>query len=281
MAYIGNIPAEQFTSVDIQNFSVSATANYTLDRPVANENEIELFINNVRQHPGSGKAYTASGTALTLSEATAGSDTMYCVYQGKARQTVTPATSSVTNAMLAGSIALDKLSATGTKSSSTFLRGDNTFASAGLSNWSESSGNLLPSNASYGVYLGVNSATAANLLNDYEFGTFTPDADPTSGSFTTKGTMSGFYTKVGNLVHYQIEISITNSGGASANIEVYNLPFTTASSGLVHTVNHGRETQVNGSTFPTIQSVNTTTLVMLGPPFGNGAGYSLNGTYRV
>ena len=28
---------------------------------------------------------------------------MYCVYQGKARQTVTPATSSVTNAMLAGS----------------------------------------------------------------------------------------------------------------------------------------------------------------------------------
>ena len=106
MAYIGNIPAEQFTSVDIQNFTVSATANYTLDRPVANENEIELFINNVRQHPGSGKAYTASGTALTLSEATAGTDTMYCVYQGKARQTVTPATSSVTNAMLAGSIDL-------------------------------------------------------------------------------------------------------------------------------------------------------------------------------
>ena len=111
MAYIGNIPAEKFTSVDIQNFSVSATANYTLDRPVANENEIELFINNVRQHPGSGKAYTASGTTLTLSEATAGTDTMYCVYQGKARQTVTPADSSVTNAMLAGSIADAKISA--------------------------------------------------------------------------------------------------------------------------------------------------------------------------
>ena len=111
MAYIGNIPAEKFTSVDIQNFTVSATANYTLDRPVANENEIELFINNVRQHPGSGKAYTASGTTLTLSEATAGTDTMYCVYQGKARQTVTPADSSVTNAMLAGSIADAKISA--------------------------------------------------------------------------------------------------------------------------------------------------------------------------
>ena len=37
-----------------------------------------------------------------------------------------------------------------------------------ISNWSESSGNLLPSNASYGVYLGVNSATASNLLDDFE-----------------------------------------------------------------------------------------------------------------
>ena len=42
----------------------------------------------------------------------------------------------------------------------------------GLSNWSENSGNLLPSDASYGIYLGVNSATASNLLDDYETGTF-------------------------------------------------------------------------------------------------------------
>ena len=30
MAYIGNIPAEKFTSVDIQNFTVSDDANYCL-----------------------------------------------------------------------------------------------------------------------------------------------------------------------------------------------------------------------------------------------------------
>jgi len=100
MGYVGNTPAEKYASFAVQNFSVSATANYTLDHPVANENDIRLVINNVVQHPGSGKAYTASGTTLTLSEATAGTDTMYCVFLGKAVQTVTPSNSSVTNAML-------------------------------------------------------------------------------------------------------------------------------------------------------------------------------------
>ena len=151
----------------------------------------------------------------------------------------------------------------------------------GLSNWSESSGNLLPSNASYGVYLGVNSATAANLLNDYEFGTFTPTIAPTSGSFTSVGTHYGYYTKIGNLVHYQVQLEVTNVGSASANINVNNMPFTSASTGVVHTVNHGRETNINGSTFVTIMSRDVTQIVMLAPPFGTNANYSLNGTYRV
>ena len=100
MAYIGNQPAEQFTSFATQTFSVSATTSYTLDHAVTNENEIALFVNNVRQQPGSGKAYTATGPALTLSAATASTDTMYCVFLGRALQTVTPATNSITTAMI-------------------------------------------------------------------------------------------------------------------------------------------------------------------------------------
>jgi len=119
LGYIGNRPADSYTSFAVQHFTTSATTTYTLDNPVANENEIALFINNVRQEPGSSYAYTASGTTLTLSAATSASDTMYCVFIGKAVQTVTPAN---------GSVNLDMLSATGTKSSSTFLRGDNSFA---------------------------------------------------------------------------------------------------------------------------------------------------------
>ena len=100
MSYIGKPPAEHFTSFATQTFSVSATTSYTLDHAVANENEIALFVNNVRQQPGSGKAYTATGTALTLSAATATTDTMYCIFLGRALQTVTPATNSITAAMV-------------------------------------------------------------------------------------------------------------------------------------------------------------------------------------
>ena len=110
MAYIGVQPADAYTSFAVQHFTTSATTSYTLDNPVANENEIALFINNVRQEPGSGYAYTASGTTLTLSAATSASDTMYCVFIGKAVQTVTPANGSVTNDMLAGSISPSKVS---------------------------------------------------------------------------------------------------------------------------------------------------------------------------
>ena len=60
--------------------------------------DIALFINNVRQSPVD--AYSVSGTALTLTSATAGTDEMYCVYLGKTVGTVSPASNSVTTAML-------------------------------------------------------------------------------------------------------------------------------------------------------------------------------------
>ena len=138
MPYVGNIPAESYAAFNVQHFTTSATTSYTLDHAVANELDIRLVINNVIQQPGAGKAYTASGTSLTLSSATAGSDTMYCVYTGKAVQTVNPpagsvgtsqlADSSVTNVKLGSDINATKLTAglvptarlgSGTASSST------------------------------------------------------------------------------------------------------------------------------------------------------------------
>ena len=121
MAYIGNTPAESYASFERQVFTiVNSQTAYTLNHTVTNENEIRLVVNNVVQEPGSGKAFTASGTTLTLSAALVnGTDEMYCVFLGRALQTVNPPS---------GSVGLSQLSATGTKSSSTFLRGDNTFA---------------------------------------------------------------------------------------------------------------------------------------------------------
>jgi len=101
MGYIGQKPAESFTSFATQTFSTSATSSYTLDHAVTNENELALFINNVRQQPGSGNAYTATGTALTLSANTASTDTMYAVFLGRALQTVNPAGGSVGSSQIA------------------------------------------------------------------------------------------------------------------------------------------------------------------------------------
>jgi len=143
MAYIGNQPALSYTSFAKQDFTTSATTSYTLDNPVTNANELALFINFVRQEPTAG--YSASGTTLTLTEATSSSDDMYCVYLGKAVQTVNPPNASVGTSQLVdgtvtaakildANVSLAKLSATGTKDATTFLRGDNTFASAGGTN---------------------------------------------------------------------------------------------------------------------------------------------------
>jgi len=96
--YLGNQPALSYTSFAKQDFTTSATTSYTLDNPVANANELALFINNVRQEPTT--AYSASGTTLTLTSATASSDDMYCVYLGKAVQTVNPPNASVGTAQL-------------------------------------------------------------------------------------------------------------------------------------------------------------------------------------
>ena len=102
MAYLGNQPALSYTSFAKQDFTTSATTSYTLDNPVANENELALFINFVRQEPTT--AYTASGTSLTLTSATSASDDMYCVYLGKAVQTVNPPNGSVGTAQLASGV---------------------------------------------------------------------------------------------------------------------------------------------------------------------------------
>ena len=100
MAYIGHTPAEKYVSLVVQHFSTTATDSYVLSTSVTSANEIALYINNVRQEPGASYAYSAVGTVLSLSAATAATDTMYCVYLGKAVGTIAPPTGSVSSASI-------------------------------------------------------------------------------------------------------------------------------------------------------------------------------------
>ena len=87
MPYIGNPPAERFTSFAYQDLTGGSGTSFTLDNAVGNPQEIEVFVNNVRQEPG--VAYTVSGTALTMTGSIASTDDFYVVFQGKAIQTAT------------------------------------------------------------------------------------------------------------------------------------------------------------------------------------------------
>jgi hypothetical protein len=87
MPYIGNPPAERFTSFAYQDLTGGSGTSFTLDNPVGNPQEIEVFVNNVRQEPG--VAYTVSGTGLTMTGSIASTDDFYVVFQGKAIQTAT------------------------------------------------------------------------------------------------------------------------------------------------------------------------------------------------
>ena len=102
MAYIGNIAQTAFTSFDKQTITGTGGATYTLSHNVANEQEIEVFVNNVRQEGGAGKAYTCSGNQITFTENIANTDSVYVVFQGKALQTVVPPAGSVTDSMITG-----------------------------------------------------------------------------------------------------------------------------------------------------------------------------------
>ena len=112
MSYLGNAPARSFISFERQVFTiVNSQTAYALSHSVTNENDIRLVVNNVVQEPGSGKAYTATGTALTLSAAlTNGTDEMYCVFLGRATATSAPGAGSIGTAQLASdSVTLAKI----------------------------------------------------------------------------------------------------------------------------------------------------------------------------
>ncbi len=129
---------------------------------------------------------------------------------------------------------------------------------------------------------GSSVSNVAELFDDYEEGTFTPSVASTSGSFSAVGTVLGFYTKIGRMVHVQCSITVTNVGSGSANIDITGLPFTSASTGPVHTMmTSARETQVLGQNDEVIMSRDVSALVILGAHFGNGMEYSVNFIYRA
>ncbi|MDB4335667.1 hypothetical protein OAA03_00240 [bacterium] len=226
MAYIGRQPTVGNFRICDAISVVNGQAAYTMQVGGVNvvpesANNMIVSLNGVIQKPGS--SFTVSSSTITFSSSLSTGDVIdFIQILGGVANIGTPSD---------GTVSLAKLSATGTKSSSTFLRGDNTFAAAGLSGWSENGSNndLLPGNASAGIYLGVNSATASNLLNDYEEGTWTVDFVRSGSSIGSFNNRSAHYTKIGNVVYVSASTQYTGSSLSGSYIVGQGLPFTISS----------------------------------------------------
>jgi hypothetical protein len=120
------------------------------------------------------------------------------------------------------------------------------------------SDNILFNTASKGIYLGVTSATAANLLDDYEEGIFTPTFTSTSASFSYS-YQNGYYTKIGRSVTCHIFIRGQSSGTTSNSLFISGLPFTSLNSsslyasgsfGQIESVNYSGGVDIIGHVSP-------------------------------
>ena len=126
MAYIGKAPntaiVNQATS---QSFSGNgSTTAFTLTRSVNVGEDLEVFVENVQQEPGSGKSYTASGTTLTFDEAPpSGTNNIYVIYRGEA--TINPRLEHDANSALAATTGTFSGAVSGTTGTFTQLNSDN------------------------------------------------------------------------------------------------------------------------------------------------------------
>lgn len=184
MGYVGNQTTNSYTSLDKQTITGDGGASYTLDHAVANENEIEVFVNNVRQEPS--VAYTVSDTALTMTGNVESSDDFYVVFQGKAIQTVVPPDLTVDTAKIK----------------------DSAVTTAKI----------------------ADDAVTTAKTDFYSTGTWTPTVSTATSVDSTSAGHGAHYTKIGNLVTFQVYMVWTNTTNNNSSLfEIGGLPFNSIS----------------------------------------------------
>ena len=99
---------------------------------------------------------------------------------------------------------------------------------------------------------------AANALNDYEEGTWSPVLGGGTTTGTQSGTVTGFYRKIGTIVHCHINFSQWSNSGMSGNMMLYGLPFTVANN--TSSAGSGSVVYIEGAVFNATSSTNHTNI---------------------
>ena len=126
-----------------------------------------------------------------------------------------------------------------TEGAITYNMADNTMA-FGVNNASEK----LRIQSGGGISFNGDTA-AANALDDYEQGTFTPTIKFGTTSATSYYNQQGVYTKIGRIVHVQIHMNINNMGSGTGNAIVEHLPFSVGNIGFGYFAPMGIRGRIN------------------------------------
>jgi len=264
MPYLGNTPSTSFATVVKDSFSGDGSETaFTLSK-VATTNSVSVFVENVRQEPTT--AYAVSGTTLTFTAAPPNaSNNIYVLHMNPTTTTTHPAAQNLTavdgtftGTVTAGStldmngtelildadadtsITADTDDRIDFKTGGTdrlqvqSTSGNNVVIADGLT---LTDGNVAVANGhgiSFALTNDGGTSTPAELLDDYEEGSWTP-------SLTASGSINinnATYTKVGKMVYVGAYINqIGDSTAIPNNSSVFGiggLPFTVISGNSYH-----------------------------------------------
>ena len=256
MAFIGNTNTTQAFTPAIDYFSGNgSTTAFTLSRPVASVAQVQVTIDNVAQNPSS--AYTVSSNTITFTSAPlSGTNNIYVYYTSPITQVIAPGQGTVTaTSMVTGAVGITQLSATGTPSASTYLRGDNSWAAVSVSPGGSTTqlqynnagafggisgvtsdgtrmtasttigvGGATPSTSGAGITFPASQSASsdANTLDDYEEGTWTPTDGSGAGlSFTN---VEATYTKIGRFAFFEFQVTYPSTV-SGADTRINGFPF--------------------------------------------------------
>ena len=198
MAYLGASPLASFASPSKDTFSGNnSTTAFTMGQSVGDPNQIEVFVDNVRQEPTS--AYTVNGTTLTFTGTPAtGSNNIYVIHkQGVIGNGLLPtsgrSSDRVGSLTVTGASTLTgNITAGGTLSGVTTLT---TSSTATIGGDTTITGNLRSDNSADGIQINATDGSASNAGDLILL-------DGTDGSATNAGSSLLYEDGTGDPANY-------------------------------------------------------------------------------
>ena len=271
MPFLGKQQAVGFTTTTKQDLTPDgSTVAFTLNKPAASANDIEVFVGNVRQEPTD--AYTVVGTTLTMSAAPASGVNFYVLFKEANQSATVPAAGTSVpgafnvqdNFTVGDRVTIEPAARAGVNEIKSYNNSASSymelhFDASSFRFYDSANGTYSSSTEALRVNdLGVSFDGGSNYLDDYEEGTFTPDfiENGNSGfSITGYDYQGGSYQKIGKYVYFYIELrSQGHTGATGAELFISGLPFTPnlgSSNGHVNNRRYGDFKVIGGSGAPT------------------------------